>query len=437
MKQACTVGPLAFPAVPDKSFHISVPGSKSYSNRALIAAALAQGASTLTGFSSSKDSEALLQGFSVLGIDWSQSGDTITIHSDQQAKGAHGTIDVGPAGTTMRFLTALCASRPATDIILCGSERMHQRPIGVLVDALRQLGADITYLAEQGFPPLRIRGRDLSSAHLSIPGDISSQFLTALLLIAPVVEGGIDLVITGELVSRSYLEMTQSTLQAFGVNADVSARRCVVEAGQRYQPRHYHIEGDASGASYFWGIGAITGSPVRVYNVRFDSAQGDCQFPYLLQEMGCSITSGEDEGGPWIEVYGRSPLRGISCDMTMMPDVAQTLAVIACFAEGATVMKGLSTLRVKETDRIAALYEELKKVGIHSKPTHDSLTVFGGHPHAGRIATYEDHRMAMAFSLLGSRIAGVQIEDPEVVQKSFPSFWSTLQKLPISVTFER
>lgn len=261
-------------------------------------------------------------------------------------------------------------------------------------------------------------------------GTVSSQFISALLLTAPLNTNTLTVNIEGEQISRSYIDMTLQSIRDFGVTVTNDRyERYSCHVGQRYNARAISIEGDASGASYLWGLAAVSQGKVTVRNINPQSAQGDIHFPEVLMRMGCSVSSDARS----ITVEGPKALRGIEIDMSNMPDVAQTLAVIAAFAQGKTVMRGLSTLPGKETDRIGALHTELKKVGIVSEPGPDYLIVHGGSPHGARIATYEDHRMAMSFAILGARIPGIEIEEPEVVQKSFPNFWQTLATSGIKI----
>jgi 3-phosphoshikimate 1-carboxyvinyltransferase len=411
--------------------HITVPGSKSYTNRALIAAALASGESTLLGASRSADSEVLIHALQKLGVVISTpSPDTILVCGTGGTFPAyHGTIDIGPAGTAMRFLTALCAAIPGANITLRGSTRMHLRPIGPLVSALRQAGATIDYSSSEGCPPLKIHSpTPLAGGAVAIDSSTSSQFISALLLVAPLMEQGLRLRMTGGRVSRSYIDMTLHTLHSFGLDAGYSDNDTItVLPKQVYAPQRYSIEGDASGATYLWAIAAVSKRSVTVENINLKSAQGDLAFPSLLAEMGCIIRRGERS----ITVTGPEHLQPIDADLELLPDAAQTLAVVAACAKGRSILRGLSTLRVKETDRIAALHSELAKVGIASEPGPDYLVIHGGAPTGARIATYDDHRMAMAFAVLAAKITGIHIENPEVVQKSFPDFWETLEELGI------
>ncbi len=416
---------------------ITLPGSKSYTNRALVVAALCDGLTSLKAASPSDDSVALIAGLNKLGVRVESSGEELLVHGrGGRFTPFKGKIDVGPAGTTMRFLTSLCCLVEGGDIVLCGSERMHARPVQDLVEAWRSLGADITYLGTEGCPPLRIRGsREGLGSQVAMKGDISSQFFSSMLLVSPLLPHGLTLNVIGEQTSKSYIDMTLQTMKAFGVAISHEHYTCYrASTGRTYTPRHYTIEGDASGASYFWGLAAVSGGVVKVHNLSPNSIQGDVHFSGLLEEMGCTCRSSTKEGESWIEIAGPTTLQGLEADMESMPDTALTMAVIAACAEGQTHLTGLHTLRHKETDRLVALHQELQAVGIHTEITEDSITIWGGTPHGASIQTYDDHRMAMSFALLGSRIEGIVIEDPSVVTKSFPMFWDFLSSLQIGVS---
>lgn len=416
---------------------VSVPGSKSYTNRALLSASLASGLTRLSAVSMSSDSDAMVDALRLLGVAVHESHDQdggpalIVEGCGGRFLPYDGEIDVGPAGTTMRFLTALCASIPGAHITLRGSERMHERPIKELVDALRSSGADIQYLGQDGYPPLRISSRvELRGGVVTIDGSVSSQFTSALMLSAPLRSAALTIRVVGEQTSRTYIDMTIQGLRDFGVNIENDSYRSYhIPAGQRPVARHYTIEGDASGASYLWGLAAVSGGSVTVTNVNPLSAQGDIKFPDILRDMGCAVSSSERS----ITVTAPSTLRAVNVDMSLMPDTAQTLAVIAACAQGSTTITGLHTLRIKETDRIAALHTELAKAGIHSEMGPDYIIVHGGSPQHAVISTYDDHRMAMSFALFGARPSGVSIENPGVVNKSFKSFWQTLERAGIQV----
>lgn len=412
---------------------IAMPGSKSFTARALIMAALAGGESTLSGASKSDDSAVLARALKQLGVEISQHNDRITVSgAGGRFKAFRGTIDVKDAGTAMRFLTALATLVPG-EITLDGSGRMRERPIGELVNALRSFGADIEYIMEQGFPPLQIRGGAMRGGRVSLSGEISSQYVTALLLIAPLLGEGMTVDIQGRQVSPSYIDMTISTLKSFGVTVKNENYRRYTIASEinGYAPARYQIEGDASGASYLWAIAALTGSTVRVKNINPSSSQGDARFPDLLETIGCRVRKNSEER--WIEVTGPETLKSITADMASMPDTVQTLAVVASFAEGVSTLTGLSNLEIKETRRLTALKNELQKMGIHSEIGADFITIRGGIPHGAPIATYGDHRMAMSFAATGSKTEGVSIEEPDVVQKSFPDFWQALEALGLLI----
>lgn len=422
----------AFQIHPLKKFitaELSMPGSKSFTARALVAAALADGESILSGVSNSEDSAVLMRALKELGVEVSQQNDSMIVKgTGGKFKAFRGTINVRDAGTAMRFLTAVAALVPG-EIILDGSERMRERPIGELVDALRSLGADIDYCAKEGFPPLKVRGSTIEGGHVALSGEISSQYITALLLIAPLLHKGMVLDVKGQQVSPSYIDMTLGTLKSFGVaiQNENYKRYAIAKETNGYTPARYHVEGDASGASYFWAIAALTKSTIRVKNIDPLSSQGDVRFPDLLEIMGCRVI--RNVGERWIEVSGVDELQAITADMASMPDTAQTLAVVASFARGTSTLSGLSTLQIKETKRLTALKNELEKMGISSEVGADFITIHGGHPQGATIATYGDHRMAMSFAVAGGAIEGVQIEDPDIVRKSFPDFWRAIEIL--------
>ncbi len=408
---------------------IIVPGSKSFTNRALIIASLANGTSTLSGYSNSNDSLLLINILKQLGIDISIENDLITIKGNGgKLKEFNGKINVEDAGTVMRFLTALCCIIPG-EIILDGSSRMHQRPIKGLVDALKQLGADITYLGEDGYPPLKIRGGLLHGGKVQMDASKSSQFISALLMIAPTLNSDLEIVSEGEIASAPYIEMTISTMKQFGVNVEINAGKYSIKAGSGYTPPSYLVESDASSASYFFALAAITQSTIRVINISPLSLQGDIKFVDLLEQMGCQVTKGEN----FIEVTGTNELHGITTNMKDMQDVAQTLAVVAAFADGDTTITGVKNLEIKETKRLTTLQKELLRMGIKSTIGANHVMIKGGQPHGALIRTHSDHRMAMAFAIAGAKIPGMQIECPEVVTKSFPEFWQKLGETGVKI----
>jgi 3-phosphoshikimate 1-carboxyvinyltransferase len=410
---------------------VQIGGSKSYTNRALIMAALARGKSRLTLLSLSNDSKVLIQALQQLGVHIN-----VIDENTIEVEGNGGiienkalSIDIGHAGTAMRFLTALSCLVPGT-ITLDGSARMRERPIKDLVVALRHLGAQIVYKNNEGFPPLTIHGNTLSLSTVSISGKISSQYITALLLIAPALKSGIEIAILDEQISKSYIDMTIDSMKSFGIQVvNDNYKKYSINSSQKYKAIEYQVEGDASGASYLFGLAAVTGGTVTVTNLNPTSAQGDVHFVDILKQMGCLVIKNQENQS--ITVIGPKKLKSVSVDMSMMPDTAQTLAVIAAFANGKTHITGLSTLKVKETDRLEATKNELLKMGINCVTTNDSITITGGAPHGAEIETYKDHRMALSFSIAGAMVEDIHIKDPGVVAKSFPNYWKVLSLLGI------
>ena len=411
---------------------VTVPGSKSYTNRALIIASLAKGKSVLYGCSNSNDSLLLITLLQTLGIEIEQNENTITVNGNRgRFKEFKGKINAEDAGTVMRFLTALCCLIPG-EIILGGSSRMNQRPIKGLVDALLQLGSNITYLGEPGYPPIKIESGKLHGGKVEIDASQSSQFASALLMIAPLLDSDLEIITSGEIASASYIDMTVYILKHLGVAVKEQPEKYLIKGGSNYIPANYFIEGDASSASYFFALAAITKSTIRVNNLSASSLQGDVKFVDLLEQMGCKVVRGEN----YIEVTGIKELTGITADMKNMQDVAQTLAVVAAFAKGKTILKGLKNLEIKETKRLTALQTELTKMGVECSTDGEQIIIQGGNPKGTLICTYNDHRMAMAFAIAGTKVKDLQIETPEVVKKSFPNFWDTLKAIGVKVEIE-
>jgi 3-phosphoshikimate 1-carboxyvinyltransferase len=413
---------------------VTLPGSKSISNRTLLLAALAEGTTDIAGLLDSDDTARMLEALRALGIAWSPTG----VPGGYRVQGCAGEFGVkraelflGNAGTAFRPLTAVLALSGGT-YRLAGVPRMHERPIADLVDALRHLGADVRYLGKDGFPPLEIRPSPPGAAAvLAVRGDVSSQFLSALLMALPLARRAIAVEVTGDLVSKPYVELTLNSMQRFGVALGREGwRRFVVPAGARYRsPGTIHVEGDASSASYFLAAGAVGGGPVRVQGVGRASVQGDVRFVEVLQAMGATVALGED----WIEARGRRPLRAFDLDLNHIPDAAMTAAILALFADGPCAIRNVANWRVKETDRLAAMATELRKVGAGVEEGADGLRVTP--PQAGRftpnavIETYDDHRMAMCFSLVALGGVPVRINDPACVNKTFPDYFRALARL--------
>ncbi|MES2407660.1 MAG: bifunctional 3-phosphoshikimate 1-carboxyvinyltransferase/cytidylate kinase [Pseudomonadota bacterium] len=410
---------------------IQLPGSKSISNRILLLSALAQGSTLVKSLLDSDDTRVMLDALSSLGVGW-------TYHEDTQGyviQGADGAFPVkqavlslGNAGTAFRSLTAALALSDG-DYTLRGVPRMHERPIGDLVDALHQLGAQIEYLENPGFPPLKIRPAQLSNAHeVTVRGNVSSQFLTGLLLAAPLTGKAITIRVIGELISRPYIEITLNLMRRYGVEVERDGWQAFsVPAGQTYRsPDMIYVEGDASSASYFLAAGAIGGGPVRVEGVGSTSIQGDIRFAEALQQMGATITMGEN----WVEASAQSPLHGIDADFNHIPDAAMTIAVVALFADGPTTLRNIGSWRVKETDRIYAMATELRKVGAIVEEGADFLRVTPpAQLQAATIDTYDDHRMAMCFSLVTLGGVKIRINDPKCVNKTFPGYFDAFASI--------
>ena len=407
--------------------NLRLPGSKSISNRVLLLAALAGGETEVRDLLASDDTDRMLEALQTLGVAISPLGGNAWRVGGM---GGHfpnreAQLFLGNAGTAFRSLTAVLALAGGC-YQLSGVPRMHERPIGDLVDALRQLGADITCLENEGYPPLEIRPAVIRSNEVvRVRGDVSSQFLTGLLMALPLTGGEATVEVVGELISRPYIEITLAVMARFGVLVERQGwQRFTVPAGSRYRsPGVAYVEGDASSASYFLALGALGGGPVRVEGVGADSIQGDVRFAEALIQMGARI----DCGPNWIEA--RAPasgrLRGIDLDCNAIPDAAMTLATLALFAEGATRLRNIASWRVKETDRIAAVAAELRKVGANVEEGSDFLRIvppqiFRSPPEG--INTYDDHRMAMCFSLAAFGIP-VRINDPRCVGKTFPGYF--------------
>lgn len=420
------------PAAGPLNARIRPPGSKSLTNRALVCAALARGTSTLRGVLDSEDTRIMLDALSVLGV-------AVDVDSQQQVARVTGCgcsipatsadLYVAASGTTVRFLTALVALAHGR-FRLHGTPRMHERPIGDLLDALVQLGVDARSETGNGCPPVVVRAAGLPADKVTMRGDVSSQFLSGLLMAAPCAVAQADaaplrIAIDGPLVSQPYVEMTLAVMRAFGAQVDTAADSSLFQvAGTGYTARDYDVEPDASAASYFWAAAAITGGRVTVEGLNADSLQGDIHLVDCLAKMGCHVE--QDQRG--ITVAG-APLSGIDVDMNAISDTVQTLAVVALFADGATNIRNVAHMRHKETDRIAALTTELRKLGAGVEERPDGLRIVPGKLSGARLDTYDDHRMAMSLALAGLRVPGVIIADPECTAKTYPGFWHDLERL--------
>lgn len=416
---------------------VRLPGSKSISNRTLLLAALAEGTTDIRELLASDDTHVMLMALQKLGVRWEQAG----VSQDYTVHGAGGAFPVhqadlfmGNAGTAIRPLTAALAVTGG-DYALHGVARMHERPIGDLVDALNAVGARIAYTGEVGYPPLHIQRGQIHAQRMAVRGNVSSQFLTALLMAAPLMarDHAITIDVVGELISKPYIEITLNLMRRFGVVVQRDHwRSFTIAAGERYtSPGVIHVEGDASSASYFLAAGAIAGGPVRVEGVGRDSIQGDLRFVEALEQMGAQVTMGEN----WVEARSGGVLKAIDADFNHIPDAAMTIAVAALFADGPSTLRNIGSWRVKETDRLSAMATELRKLGAVVEEGVDSLRIT---PPAeilpAAIDTYDDHRIAMCFSLAaltgaarpGSR---VRINDPKCVAKTFPDYFEAFASI--------
>jgi 3-phosphoshikimate 1-carboxyvinyltransferase len=418
-----TVQPIAHPL----SASVTVPGSKSLTNRALLLAALAEGPTRITDASFADDVHHFTAALGSLGFeieqDTARRAITVSGHGGR-IPARHGSLFVGNAGTAARFLTAFLTLGHG-EWVLDGDSRMRERPIGDLVEALTQLGA--TLEATGGCPPVRISASGLHGGVARVRASMSSQFVSALLMVAPYARRPVELELTTALGSRPYVDMTVAIMRAFGVDVRRQEYRSFAVAPSRYRsPSTYAIEPDASAASYFFAAPAICGGTVQVRHIPRRSLQGDVAFLDLLRDMGCEVSHTADG----VRVSGASALRGVDADMGDIPDTAQTLAAIAPFATTPTRIRGIATARVKETDRIRATCTELRRLGVRVEEHTDGMTVFPCERFApAAVRTYGDHRMAMAFALIGLRVPGVRVDDPSCVSKTFPGFFDVLGAL--------
>jgi 3-phosphoshikimate 1-carboxyvinyltransferase len=407
---------------------VRLPGSKSYTNRALVVAALAIGESRIERALFSDDTRYMAKALRALGIpvEATEDEDALLVRgAASQIPATSAELFVGNAGTAARFLTAFVAlglGRYRID----GVARMRERPIGPLVDALRQLGVDARGERENDCPPVIVETTGLRGGSVSIDGGVSSQFISALMLVAPCTSEGITINVCGDLVSKPYVDLTASVMQAFGASVENDGYRVIrVPGKQSYVGRSYDVEPDASGASYFLAAAAVTGGRVRINGLGRHSAQGDLRFVDVLEQMGCRITWSDDA----VELQGPPALRGIDVDMGGMSDVAQTLAAIAPFASSEVSIRGVGHIRSKETDRVAAVANELRRLGATVDEVSDGWRIAPSQLYPATIETYDDHRMAMSFAVTGLRIAGLRIANPGCVAKTFPDFFERFAEI--------
>jgi 3-phosphoshikimate 1-carboxyvinyltransferase len=406
---------------------LDVPGSKSLTNRAFVVAALADGTSTLRGGLIAEDSEVMINALNTLGLTVREDGTTFTVH------GGGGKIPKEPveldlrlSGTSIRFLTAMVALGHG-NYKLDGNERMRQRPIQDLLGSLEKLGVKLGTEFETGCPPVIIEANGMKGGTTSVSGNRSSQFLSGLLMSAPYAKESVTIHVTGELQSKPFVDMTLKLMQDFGVLVERDRYASFTVHPQVYTARDYLIEGDAMAAGYFWAAAAITGGRVKVTNVGSSSVQGDKRLANVLEQMGCNVTWTDTS----CEIIGTQNLKGGTFDLNDMPDQAQTLAVVGLFASSPVRIENVWNMRIKETDRLAALNTELTKFGAKVEEGNDYIVVhpLQTYPPAVDVATYGDHRMAMAFALAGLRLPNITIRDPACVAKTFPEFFEVLTTL--------
>lgn len=411
---------------------IRPPGSKSLTNRALLIAALARGESRLSNVLDSQDTRVMLESCRRLGVVVEHDSATCCVRvpgCGGKFPAKHADLWLENSGTSIRFLTAACTTGEGR-FTLDGNARMRQRPILDLVTALNGLGADVRCATESGCPPVEVIANGLPGGRTSVAANISSQYLSALLMAAPCAKSPVELQITGGLVSEPYVDMTLGVMRRFGVKVDHGVPSHQIPNSEfripnsGYRGGEYDIEPDASAASYFFAAAAITGGTVTVLGLGRDSLQGDLQFVNALARMGCDVVIGEDR----TIVHGES-LHGIDIDMNAISDTAQTLSAVAVFAKGPTTIRNIAHVRHKETDRIAAVVTELRRLGLQADERPDGLTIYPGPPQPATIETYDDHRMAMSFSLIGLKSPGVRIANPSCTAKTYPNYFADLERL--------
>jgi 3-phosphoshikimate 1-carboxyvinyltransferase len=402
-----------------------VPGSKSLTQRALVAAALAKGNSFISNALVAQDSLHLIDGLRALGaqINSAEGGFFISGTADKIINSGK-ELFLGNNGTALRFLTALvCLGKGK--YVLTGEKRLCERPVGALVEALQDMGADI--ITHNNCPPVEINANGLTGGKIILRDIESSQYVSALLLCAPYMPKGMDLNLQGGVVSTPYIDLTIAVMKDFGARITQNGKyEYHVAAGEIYQGREYRVEGDASSASYFFLAAALLKKTIRVEGISQKSRQGDIRLLSVMEELGCKIRSGEN----WVEVTGGNLAKGdFTFDLNDMPDMVPTLAVLAAFREGQTIIGNVAHLRIKESNRLEAVVAELNRTGIEAKEMPEGLLIQGGKMQPAKIETYNDHRMAMSFGIASLVVPGIEISDKKCVDKSFPSFWEELKKL--------
>jgi 3-phosphoshikimate 1-carboxyvinyltransferase len=406
---------------------VRVPGSKSYTQRAMITASLANGTSLITGALISEDTRHLMQALRMLGATIKREGCDLTIQgTGGRLTAPSDAIYMGNNGTGLRLLTGtVCLGHG--DFVLDGNVRMRQRPIQPLIDALKNIGGEAACVEGNGCPPVQVQARGLAGGKTALAAGLSSQYLSSLLLAAPYARQDTEIEVMGTLPSWPYVQMTLDVMARFGVEVSETGNRSyLIKALQAYQPREYGVEGDASSATYFMAAPAICGGTVLISNINPGSFQGDLRFSHILETMGCRINT----SGPGLQVTGPLSNHGdLSLDLNDVPDMVPALAVVSAFRKGKTILQNIGHLRIKESDRIAALTHELRKIGAKVVEKGDEMTVQGVATQGAEIECYGDHRIAMSLAVAGLAVEGVFIKDPDCVKKSFPDFWEKLESL--------
>ncbi|MCD6486354.1 MAG: 3-phosphoshikimate 1-carboxyvinyltransferase [Syntrophobacterales bacterium] len=406
---------------------VAVPGSKSYTQRALVIASLAGGKSFLRNALLSEDTEYLINALRSLGAGILVAKDDIILTgTDGRIENPGKTIHLGNNGTALRFLATL-VSLGSGHVTLDGSSRLRERPVKPLLDALETLG--VVSQCVNGYPPVTVQGGGLRGGRVVFTNAESSQYISSVLISAPYSQRDVELELRGVTPSMPYIDMTIDGMRHFGVEVEKRGQNeFKVNAQQGYTGRKYLIEGDVSSASYFFVAAVLAGGKVKVVNINPETRQGDIAFLRIIELLGCHVSRGED----FVEVTGKGLSRGdYEFDMSDMPDMVPSLAILAAFREGVTVIKNVSHLRLKESNRLEALVNELNRTGIDAKESADGLIIRGGVPHDAEIETYNDHRIAMSFAVAGLVVPGIKIEDKKCVKKSFPNFWDEFKKLYI------
>jgi 3-phosphoshikimate 1-carboxyvinyltransferase len=419
--------PIEIRPVETLSAAVRVPGSKSYTQRALVIASLAEGKSLLRNPLRSEDTDYLLEALRLLGAEIVPAGeDLLVTGTGGRIRNPGKEMYLGNNGTATRFLISV-VSLGNGDYRLTGSPRLGERPVSPLLNALRELGGEWTCEVKEGYLPLIIHARGIRGGRVIFDRVESSQYISSLLISAPLAMGDVEISIKGSLASRPYAAMTVEAMRHFGASVEMEGEsRFAVRSGPRYRGSGYVIEGDASSASYFFLAAALCRGTVRVLNLNPATLQGDGRFLGILERLGCSVCS----GGSWVEVTGKELIGGeLVFDMGDMPDMVPTLAVLSAVRPGRTVIRNAAHLRIKESDRLQATARELAKTGILAEEREDGLVITGGRPRGAEIETYDDHRVAMSFAMLGLAVPGMRIRGGSCVRKSFPGFWDELEKL--------